>query len=379
VSRVLHVITGLSRGGAETMLVHLASGLRARGWPQHVVSLRDRGAYAETLEAAGIPVTALGTESVAAAPAAQLRLARLVHRFKPDVLQGWMYHGNLAAAFAHRLCPGANERRLIWNLRASNMDASRYARLIRANAWLSRWPESVIANSQAGLEFHLAEGFRPRRAVVIPNGIDSRHFRPDRRARAAVRAELGIPAEAVLVLKLARVDAMKDHPTFLAAMDSLPGIRGLLVGKDTETLPLPGNVQAAGLRTDVPRFCAAADLIVSSSAFGEGFSNALAEGMSAGLIPVATDVGDARAIVGDTGTIVPPGDSRALAEAIAAQAALQPEERRRAGRRARARIEAYFAPEKAIEAFARLYTGGDGDTEVVSGRQGQPVAMRDGG
>ncbi len=49
-----------------------------------------------------------------------------------------------------------------------------------------------------------------------------------------------------------------------------------------------------------------ADIVVSSSAFGEGFSNAVAEGMSAGLIPVATDVGDTMRIIGDTGHLVPP-------------------------------------------------------------------------
>ena len=90
------------------------------------------------------------------------------------------------------------------------------------------------------------------------------------------------------------------------------------------------------------RLYAAADVVASTSAFGEGFSNAIAEGMSAGLIPVATDVGDARRIVGDTGFVVPPRNPGAFAEAIGAVAAMPKAERSRKGALARERILVAF-------------------------------------
>ena len=211
-----------------------------------------------------------------------------------------------------------------------------------------------MANSEAGAKFHIAHGYRPRRMVVIPNGIDTDKFRPDPIARAMLRAELGL-GEQVVAVHVARVDPMKDHLTFLSAMTSLPGISGLLVGAGTESLVCPSNVRALGVRRDIERVYAAADLVVSSSAFGEGFSNVLAEGMSTGLVPVATDVGDAARILGPTGHILAPRNSAALAAAIKAEAAFTPDRRRDRGLQARARIVGPFARERAIAAYGRLY------------------------
>src|SRR5690606_30176877 len=102
------------------------------------------------------------------APSTVLRLSRLLAGLKPDVVQGWMYHGNLAATLADRLSGRRSARKLLWNIRASNMDAERYARIIGWNARLSHWPDLVIANSQAGMGFHMEHGFRPKACEVIP-------------------------------------------------------------------------------------------------------------------------------------------------------------------------------------------------------------------
>jgi len=108
------------------------------------------------------------------------------------------------------------------------------------------------------------------------------------------------------------------------------------------------------LRKDIARLYAAADIVVSSSAFGEGFSNAIAEGMSSGLVPVVTDVGDARVIVGNTGRIVPPADPYVLAAAIA-QEFSSPGDLQAKGLKARARIVDHFSMAQCVEAHARLY------------------------
>jgi glycosyltransferase involved in cell wall biosynthesis len=283
-----------------------------------------------------------------------VRLARLIRRLDARVVQGWMYNGNIAAAFAHRIAGQRERRRLYWNLRASNMDAARYDRVIRLGAWLSRWPDLIIANSQAGAAFHLGRGYHPRRLQVIGNGIDTQKFTPDPDARAAVRAEFGIPPNAVVTIHAARLDAMKDHATLLAALAAVPQVVGLLAGAGTEALSVPPNVRALGLRRDLARLYASADLVLSSSAFGEGFSNAVAEGMSAGLVPIVTDVGDARDIVGDTGHIVAPGDAAALAAAIAAEAAAA--DRAARGLRARTRIVDHFPLSRTIDDYARIYS-----------------------
>jgi glycosyltransferase involved in cell wall biosynthesis len=213
----------------------------------------------------------------------------------------------------------------------------------------------IIANSEAGEKFHIERGFRPRQSKVIGNGIDTEKFRPDPQRRAIGRAELGIPPEAIVAIHVARVDPMKDHPTLLAALGALPQVQGLLVGAGTQTLSLPQNVRALGVRRDVDQLYPLADIVVSSSAFGEGFSNVVAEGMSAGLIPVATDVGAARAIVGEAGEVVAPGSIVALTAALAAAAGGSPQERQHRGLRARARVLENFSEKTMIDAYASLY------------------------
>jgi glycosyltransferase involved in cell wall biosynthesis len=346
VTAVLHIISGLGLGGAERQLVEVTTGLQRRGLTQQVVSLRGRGHYAAELEAAGIPVNT-------------------VRCALPDIIQGWMYHGDLAATALHLALPGRTHRRLFWNVRASNMDSARYGALLRLHRWFSRWPDTVIVNSEAGARAH---GYP--NTVVIRNGIDTDRFCPDPIARACLRCWLGLGDE-VVALHVARVDQMKDHATFLAAMSRLPGIKGLLVGAGTTDLTCPPNVRALGVRHDVEKVYAAADIVVSSSAFGEGFSNALAEGMSCGLVPVATDVGAAALIVGDTGLLVRPRNPVALADAVEAARSLlvRPRNpvalagaveaaRSYSGLRARRRIVKLFGRDRAIYTYARLYGAG---------------------
>ncbi|MEX2010159.1 MAG: glycosyltransferase [Dongiaceae bacterium] len=356
--RVLHVITGLDAGGAEGMLSALLTGRHAPDLEQAVVSLTPGGCHAERLCAAGVAVTELAMRRARPSPGELLGLARRIRAWRPDVVQGWMYHADLAALAALALSGRRPATRLVWGLRCSDLDLGRYGpslRLtVRACAALSGRPDAVVANSQAGLAAHLRIGYRPRRADVIHNGIDTGVFAPDPAARAAVRRTLGIDPAAPLVAHVARVDPMKDHAGFLAALAGLPGVQALAIGVGTDRLPPAAGLHRLGRRDDVSRLLTAADLVISSSAFGEGFSNALAEGMAAGLPAAATDVGDARLIVGDTGVVVPPGEPAALAAAIGALLGEDPVKRRARAEGARARIVENFPLARAARRFAEL-------------------------
>jgi len=345
---VLHVISGLRTGGAETMLIALCRALLARGIPQRVVSLTPDGPNEPALRALGVNVRVIAPRGLLGAPGALLSLARLIRRESPAVLQGWLYHGDLFAALGHRLAGAPRETLLAWGLRNSDIDHARYGRLLAVCARLSRWPGLVVSNSGAGVDFHRAQGYRPRRTAVIPNGIDTVRFRPDPAARAEIRAGLGLDETRVVALHAARLDPMKDHATLLAAAARVPEVTVLLMGAGTETLALPPNALALGRRDDPERVAAACEIAVSSSAFGEGFSNALAEGMAAGLVPVATEVGDARLILGPHGRLVPRSDPAALAAALADVAAGPLREQ---GLAARARIEREFGVEAMAERF----------------------------
>jgi glycosyltransferase involved in cell wall biosynthesis len=324
-----------------------------------VVSLSPDGPYARTLRSAGIEVVELNFHDPVRAARGLVALARLIRRWRPSLVQGWMYYGDLAALLALALSGRRRDTGLIWGIRCSDMDLARYGAalrmVVRSCVALSGRPDIVTANSRAGLEAHLALGYRPRRAELVPNGIDVERFRPDPVARGAVRRALGIAEDAVLLAHVARVDAMKDHPSFLAAMRQLPGVQAMLIGGGTDELPPLPNVHRLGARTDVPALLAASDIVVSSSAFGEGFSNALAEGMACGLPAVATEVGDSAMIVADTGLVVPPRDPAALAAAIRRLADEPPAARAARGARARERIVTDFTLARAQERFASVY------------------------
>jgi glycosyltransferase involved in cell wall biosynthesis len=352
---VLHIISGLGVGGAEGMLFQIASGLTARGHRQHVVSLTGRGPIAVRLEAAGVDTSYFDLRRFPGMASGAFKLMRLVHEVKPDVIQGWMYHGDLGATFAQAVAKKAFRPKLAWGVRCSDMDLARNARIIALSARLSSRPDVVVANSHAGAEVHRVRGYRPRRLEIIPNGIDTARFRPDPQQRAEVRAELGLDPSARVAIHVARVDPMKDHTSFLEAVRRAPDVCALLVGEGTEALDLPSNMRALGRRSDIPRLLAAADMIVSSSAFGEGFSNALAEGMSTGLAPIGTDAGDTALIVGGTGTVVPSRDPAALAEAMQALAMLDGYTLATRGAAARARIVEHYDLVQAIDRFEALY------------------------
>ena len=356
--KVMHVITGLHTGGAERMLERLILARRERPLDFRVVTLLPGGAVFDNLVAAGIVVTTLGMRRGFPDPRGVFRLAGLMRREKPDVVQSWLYHADLAATLALLISGRRGKTKLFWNLRCSSMEAWdknwRQAIVIDICTWLAGIPDAVVANSEEGLKFHLRLGYRPRRSLVIDNGIDPEAFRPDLSARRAARAELGIPESQPLVAMLARLDRVKDHATFLKALESLPHVAALLIGGGTECLDARPNIYRLGERHDVPRLLAACDLVVSSST-SEGFPNSLLEGMAAGLPAVATDAGDSRRIVGDTGLIVPVGDAAALSQAIARLLGEPPAQRAARSEAARRRIVERFSLERAVAAFDSLY------------------------
>ncbi len=353
--RVLHVITGLGVGGAEAMLTSLV-GARPPELEQEVVSLLSNGFHAAPIRKAGTPVLELDFASLLKIPGDTQRLAAAIRRIRPHVVQGWMYHGNLAATAAIALSGRRNQTCLAWGIRCSDRrERLRASVIIRAGAPLSRLSDVLVANSRVGLDYHAKQGYRSAQMLVIHNGIDTNRFRPDLALRTRMRRELGLAPTDLVVAHIARVHPMKDHATLVDVARRLPDVCVLAIGAGTEALDGPVNLRRLGRRDDIPALLAASDVIASTSAYGEGFSNAVAEGMAVGLFHVATVVGDDREIVGDSGAVVARRAGEALADAIAVLAALPREELARRGSAARARIEARFALDTAIRSFTTLY------------------------
>lgn len=327
--RVMHVITGLGQGGAETWLLRLLAALPRGRFDSRVVSLLGleggAGLLAEPIRRLGVPVESLGLRRGRAGPGAVLRLAGLMRRWRPQVVQTWLYHADLLGLAAARLsgCGAA----VSWGLRCAYMDFARFGAgtrwTVRACAALSGWPEAVTANSEAGAAHHGALGYRPRRLVVLENGVDGDLFRPDGAARARLRAEWGVGGATPLVGLVARLDPMKGHDVFCAAARRVltvrPDARLVFCGQGTEPDramdgPLDGLLRTHGLegaairlgaRDDVPAVLAALDVLALAS-LGEGFPNVVLEALACGVPVAALDVGDARRMVGPGGSVAAP-------------------------------------------------------------------------
>lgn len=372
--RILHVITGLGTGGAEAMLYKLLQATNGT-IESYVLSLMTGGSNAARIEALGVGVDSLGmVRGGLPGPASLLQLRRTVREFQPDLVQGWMYHGNLAAWLAVRLC--VPHPRLFWNLRQTLYDIRRETNLtrwlIRLGAWLSPSAGTIIYNSEVSALQHESAGYAASKRQVIPNGFDVCALVPRAEAGRAVREEFGLEPDALLVGQVARYHPMKGHRALLRAAASVaqshPRARFLLVGCDvTAANPvlaeqigaqgLTGRVVLAGERADVPRLMAAMDIVVSASEWGEGFPNVLGEAMAAGAPCVATDVGDSGNVIGDCGRLVPAGNPAELARAINDLLYLAPERRAALGARARERIEMHFSMDSVAARYLDVYTG----------------------
>lgn len=362
--RVAHLITDLDVGGAERMLVGLVTAL-APAVDQTVVCMSGRGPLVAELTAAGVRVVMLDLRRGRASVAGVVGAWRALRRFRPQVLQTWLYHADLLGTV---LAPFCGAPALCWNIRTADMDLAHYNPLTRyvrgALARLSGRPAAAVVNSEAGLAAHRALGYVPRAWHVIPNGFDTRRFRPDAEARRALRARLGLAPSMRLIGMIARLDPAKDHTTLLDALARLDrdDVHCLLIGAGVPRLAaavaargLAGRVHLDDVHPDIASVYPGLDLVVLSSAFGEAFPNVVGEAMACAVPCVVTDVGDARAIVDASGIVVPRRDPVALALALAEALAWPDAERTRRGELARKRIADCYAMDAVAARYESLY------------------------
>lgn len=368
--RILHVITDLVTGGAQMMLLRLLSRHQV-DFDTRVISLSDEGTLGPRISELGIPVYGLGIRASVPNPFRALSIVRFVHRFRPQLMQGWMYHGNLMASLAG-VFP-QNRVPVLWNIRQSLYDIATERRLtaavIRVGAFLSHQPATIIYNSELAARQHEAIGYEAQKRVVIPNGFDCQMFCPDAEARKQVRVQLGIGQDAILIGMIARYHPVKDHASFLRAANLVarthPHVRFLLVGEGVTVEEraltklireqhLESRIFLLGERLDTPRLTAALDIACSAS-LGEGFSNTIGEAMACGVPCVVTDVGDSTLVVANTGLSVRPNDPEALAQAIDHLVDAGPEQRRQLGVAARRRIQTEFSLPTIAHRYEDLY------------------------
>ena len=200
---------------------------------------------------------------------------------------------------------------------------------------------------------------------MIPNGFDLEKFRPDQDRYQEFRKELGISERIILIGHISRFHPMKDHTTLLKAIDSvtkeisyskeIQSVLFLLVGhgvsRDLSTNP---SIHFLGERSDIPRIMSSLDVLVSSSAWGEGFPNVIGEAMASETPCVVTDVGDSAYIVGKYGKVCPIGDDQCMAKNLL-QFIKNENQRKKSGQQSRKRIKKYYSIDKIKKEYLKVW------------------------
>lgn len=373
--KVMHVITGLSQGGAEGVLLRLITAT-TNEYEHSVVTFTGDGSVGEIgpkIRALGVRVVDLGMPRGRLTLHGLWRLRQTISRTRPDVVQTWMFHADLLGGVVAKV---AGNPPVVWGIRHSDLDSGATKRSTRAVAWLlarlsGLIPKAVVWNSREAMRMHRAKGYHPRDARVIPNGFDLDVLKPDPAARARVREQLSVAPSEFLLGDVAHWTPEKDHDNLFAALALLKQrgsplrciIAGARVTSDNEALAraiaqhgLEDDVLVLGFRPDVPDLMNAMDLSVLPSLGGEGFPNAVAEAMACGTPCVVTDVGDSAMIVGDLGWVVPARQPVLLADAIEQAVRAIKDDGGALGTRCRTSIDQRFGMDAMCEAFGQVWS-----------------------
>lgn len=371
---ILYVIGSLEIGGSEKHVLALARALSARGWQAIVFSIAGPGPLQADFRMAGVTVVELPERAKQRSDARRLfdflravwRLFRTMRKTRPDIVHFFLPVSYLTGA------PLALLARLPVRV-MSRRSLNRYQLKHPAQAWmerrLHRTMSALLGNSQRVMGELAAEGAPPERLALIYNGIESSRIVAIQ-PRAQVRDRLQLTSGTLVLTIVANLIRYKGHLDLIEALsianpDMPPKWRVLIVGRDdgvgadiharAAARDIAQHVTMLGPRTDIADLLGAADIGLLCS-HEEGFSNAILEGMAAGLPMIVTDVGGNREAVidGETGIVVPPHSPSALAEAII-RLANNPDMRRRYGEAGRKRADDRFPVEACIARYELLY------------------------
>lgn len=251
----------------------------------------------------------------------------------PDVVQTWMIHSNIIGGLAAKLI---GIEKIFWGIHQTTLSNSKTKPMslliTKINAFFSNFiPKKIIYCAEKSREDQEAIGFKKTKGEVIQNGYNVENFCPKKSIDQTLRNELGISNDSPLLGYVGRYHPMKDLGNLIRSLtllnQNLKNVNAVLVGSNIdhnnkelvnliEEYKLNHRVHLVGERNDIPSFMNSIDLLVLCSSYGEAFPNVLNEAMSCGTPCVTTNIGDSALIVGNTGWVIPPNDSDALAQAI---------------------------------------------------------------
>jgi glycosyltransferase involved in cell wall biosynthesis len=361
---ILQVIPSLDTGGAERTTVDVAAALAREGFQPLVASRGGRMVTELVVSGSELIKMSLNTKAPHALVANAYRLRDLIRTRNIALVHARSRAPAWSALWAARMArvPFVTTYHGIYN--ASN-PLKRFYNSVMARA------DAVIANSQwTAAHIRSQYRFAPKNLVVIPRGIDLARFDPagipPERA-ATLRAIWGAKDEDTVILLPGRLTRWKGQTVFIAALAQLKregrltGVRAVLAGDAQGRTDYEGELRKAiaegglqdivvipGHTRDMPAAYLASDIVVSASTDPEAFGRVSAEASAMARPVIATNHGGSRETVlpGLSGLLIPPGDSKALASALAQLLSLDATSLLAMGMKGRAHIAAQFTVEK---------------------------------
>lgn len=366
-SEIVHVVPGLARGGAETILFRMLESMPKEERILHrVVTLLDNVDFDFNEIGVRVEVFPLNAGPIRFV-SSFVRLFVMLRNINPRVVQGWLYIGSVMAYFV-----APRRAKLVFSFHDGLADLSVRPTIdkiiVKVAAWMSNTARVRVIHlcSNFGMQNHLRLGFPAKKMVVILNGYNSEYFRFSEDSRHRMRKELGIAYSDFVISCFARYNPIKDHATLFRAFKMLSQTQGnpvlVLAGIGTEESnkkllnDLNGfgvlwpKVRCLGVRNDLRDLYSASDVHVLTSR-SEAFPNVLAEAVLCEIPSVSTDVGDVETILGPSRMVVPVGDAEAIAECISWMMSLESEDRRKMGSDLRKRLIGLVGMPGCLESF----------------------------
>lgn len=376
--KILYVIGSMQVGGAETHLLRVATKLSEAGDEVEVFAFQPDGPLRSQFEKQRVNVRGFFPPKwmykILRQPRAYAWVVLILSgallwwrlwKLRPHVVHFFLPAAYIVGGLVSMVGP---RTRRVMSRRSLNHYQLKHRLFSRIENWLHPKMDAVVGNSRAVVRDLEGEGVDEQRLHLIYNGIDVSRFQ-DFNSTRSVRIELGLGVDVCVFIIVANLIPYKGHADLinacsLAAAGMPHPWKILVVGRDdgigvqlraqADACGLGDNFLFLGARQDIPELLLSSDIGVLCS-HEEGFSNAVLEGMAAGLPMVVTDVGGNAEAVEDgvTGYVIPPKNPVELARALQ-RLSLDPD-RRLIGERGRNRVEAHFSMAACINGYQSLY------------------------
>ena len=367
--KILHIISGLTNGGAERSLFNLCNSSLNNHFEQIVLCLGKEGIYGHKLEAIGIKVYYIDFKSNSKIIRI-FKFLKICKKINPDIIQGWMTHGNFFSLIAFASL--TFNPKLFWNIRQTIYKLKHevfFTRiLLLLNAFFSKVPQKIICNSNLAIRQLSDFGYNSESFVFIPNGFDLDFWKKDTAFRMKTREQIGINIQGFVIGYVGRFHPMKNIDSLLNAFSFLsakhPNLYLMIIGHDVSEYSLDmlefvnsisvDKIKILGRKDDIHKYYSCFDLFVLCSAWGEGFPNVIGEAMSNELCCISTNIGEAQNLLEDVGLIIPPSNVEILIKKVE-ECLNDFEGVQNLGEKARLRIKEKYSLENTINSYLKLY------------------------